>query len=321
MPEVLHLILNRDPMSSHSSLDGGKSNPLGFTFTREMSKDEDIDAPEPDFLKWLDKILFVDVGIAGDAAMYSELAKEEREAWKLFHDAIQATANLLDLHKSNLPLFQKVAERLIFLPCFLSRHPDNQQFNRAYLENSRLSKRNMDNAYFPREPYLARQSWPVRYAYAIIVTINLTLDTYETQLPEWAKIYGYGIRHPIPLDAYETTMKRMGWDEARRQRELPKYRGHYRILPVWMRNLTTLRRPFNKNHVLDYWRTGKAMILEEMPDFHLRPEWQKYRERRNYREGAKKGAIQHAIFKDILSALKTIAGANKKHGGQKSRLR
>jgi hypothetical protein len=56
-----------------------------------------------------------------------------------------------------------------------------------------------------------------------------------------------------------------------------------------------------------------------MPNFHLRPEWKKYRER-NYREGAKKGAMQHAIFKDILTALKTIAGANKKQAGKKSRV-
>jgi len=47
-----------------------------------------------------------------------------------------------------------------------------------------------------------------------------------------------------------------------------------------------------------------------MPDFYLRPEWNSYHEKRNYKDGGKKGAIQHAIFKDILAALKTIAGAN-----------
>lgn len=72
------------------------------------------------------------------------------------------------------------------------------------------------------------------------------------------------------------------------------------------------------DNVLQYWRKGKEIILEDMPDFHLRPEWQKYQKGRNYREGAKKGAIQHAIFKDILIALKTIAGANKKRAGKKS---
>ena len=51
------------------------------------------------------------------------------------------------------------------------------------------------------------------------------------------------------------------------------------------------------------------MILEEMPDFHLRPEWADYRDKRVYQDGAKKGAVQNAIFKDILAALRTIAGS------------
>jgi hypothetical protein len=55
------------------------------------------------------------------------------------------------------------------------------------------------------------------------------------------------------------------------------------------------------------------MILEEMPAFHMRAEWATYRDKRAYQGGAKKGAIQHAIFKDILIALKTIAGSNHKH--------
>jgi hypothetical protein len=308
-------------MRSHSSLDGGKANSLVFTFTGQLLKEGDYGAPEPDFLQWLETSLFADVITASDTVEYDKLAKEEREAWKLFYDAIQATGNLLDLYKSNLGLFQKVAERLMFLPCFLSRHPDSQRFNRNLLENSRLSQVNMASACQPKGAHLARQSWPVRYAYAIIFTIDLTLDTYETRLSEWAEIYGYGIRHPIPLDTYEAVMERLGWDAVKRQQVLPKYQGHYRILPAWTKELEKLRRPFNEEHFLDYWHKGKEMILEEMPDFHLRPEWDDYRNKRAYKTGAKRGAIQHAIFKDILIALKTIAGANKKHGGQKSRLR
>src|ERR1039458_1308209 len=203
----------------------------------------------------------------------------------------------------------------MLLPGFQSRPPDNFRFNRAYLENSRLSLRNMASACQPKGPHLARQSWPVRYAYAIIFTIDLTLDTYETRLPEWAEIYGYGIKHPISLKAYEATMIRMGWDDAKRQRELPKYHGHYEILPVWTRSLAGLRRPFNQRRVLDCWRIDKEMILEKMPDFHLRPEWQKYLDDRNYQHGAKAGAVQHAIFKDILAGLRTIAGSHHRRNG------
>jgi hypothetical protein len=161
----------------------------------------------------------------------------------------------------------------------------------------------------PKGLHMARQSWPVRYAYAIVFTIDLNLDTYEARLPEWAEDYGYGTKHPIPAASYEAAMDRLGWDEARRKRERPKYSGHYRILPEWARGLARVRRPFNQRHVLDYWRVGKTMILEEMPDFHLLPGWEKYNEKRGYQHGAKTGAVQHAIFKDILSALRTLAGA------------
>ncbi len=55
---------------------------------------------------------------------------------------------------------------------------------------------------------------------------------------------------------------------------------------------------------------GKEIIAEELPDFHLRPEWKTYRSRL-YTDGAKAGVVQHAITKDILLAFKAIAGGNK----------
>jgi len=67
-----------------------------------------------------------------------------------------------------------------------------------------------------------------------------------------------------------------------------------------------LKQRFCKGTALDYWRTGKAMLREEMPAFHERPEWSSYQTRR-YSNGATPGAVQHAIFRDILDALRTIA--------------
>jgi hypothetical protein len=300
-------------MSSHSVFDGGKANSLVFTFAEALRSEEDFDAPEPDFLTWVEKGLFVDVATASDEAMDAALPTEEREAWKMFHDAIDGIGNLLDLYKSNLPLFQKVAPDLRCLPSFLSRHPDSQRFNRVLLENSHLSQRNIITAGQPLGPHLARQSWPVRYAYAVIATIDVTLDTDAERIPFWAELYGYGVKHPIDLSDYEAAARKMGWGLDKIQQELPKYQGCYRILPSWTRTLAKLRRPFNSVNDLDYWRTGKEIILEEMPDFHQRPEWEEYRTRRHYTHGAKTGAIQHAIFKDILAALRTIAGANKRH--------
>lgn len=95
---------------------------------------------------------------------------------------------------------------------------------------------------------------------------------------------------------------------------LTKYQGLYPILPAWTKGLESLHRPFSEHHVLDYWRKGKEVILEEMPDFHDRPEWLEYRNKRAYETGAKPDAIQHAIFKDILVALKTIAGKDRRGG-------
>jgi hypothetical protein len=80
----------------------------------------------------------------------------------------------------------------------------------------------------------------------------------------------------------------------------PKYIEGIDVIPV----------PISPGCVPDYWRKGKEIMLEEMPDFHERPEWKNYRARR-YAHGAKRGSIQHAIFKDILIALRTIAGANR----------
>ena len=79
---------------------------------------------------------------------------------------------------------------------------------------------------------MARQSWPVRYAYAIIFTIDLTLDTYETRLPESAEIYGYGIKHPIPMSRYEEAARKLGWDDEKKRLELPSYVGSYKFFPL-----------------------------------------------------------------------------------------
>jgi hypothetical protein len=300
-------------MRSHSSLDDGKANSLVFSFGGELWVEHSLDGPEPDFLKWVDNALFADVATAGDEAEDERFPADEREAWRLFHDSIEATSNLFDLYKQNPQLFRKIASRMSFLPCLMSWHPNAEHFNRKLFNFSRLGQDSMYGELRQHPRHLAKQTWPVRYAYAIMATIDLTLDTYEDQLPIWAEIYGYGVKHPIPLSEYDSAIKKLGWDEAKKRRELLKYEGRYRILPLWTKSLKKLRRPFSKDHVLDYWHTGKEMILEEMPAFHMRAEWATYRDKRAYQGGAKKGAIQHAIFKDILIALKTIAGSNHKH--------
>jgi hypothetical protein len=119
------------------------------------------------------------------------------------------------------------------------------------------------------------------------------------------------------MSDYEEAARRLGLDEETKRLELPSYVGSYKILPGWTKGLENLSRPFDKTNVIDYWRIGKEMILEELPNFHLRPEWKNYH-RRHYKTGSKAGAIQHAIFKDILASLRTIAGSNYRRLGSKN---
>ncbi len=102
-------------------------------------------------------------------------------------------------------------------------------------------------------------------------------------------------------------MEELNRTEEEKMQMRRTYHGAYRILPKWTKGLERICRPFSERVVLEYWRKGKEIMLEEIPDFHLRPEWKAYHTR-HYKDGAKPGAIQHAIFKDILAALKTIAG-------------
>jgi hypothetical protein len=265
----------------------------------------------------LDKALYFDAMISADEAEYDKLPAEERDAWRSYHKALEATQELFELYKSSPALFRKLAAQMMLLPCFLSRHPDNARFNRFLLEDSTLCHKSTESACQPKPQHLVRQSWPIRYAYAIIETIDLTADTYEDRLPFWAEIYGYGAKHPIPMSQYEEAARKLNWDEERQRLELPSYVGSYKILPVWTELLSALKRPFNSANAQGYWRVGKAMILEEMPDFHERHEWESYR-RRRYKTGSKPGAVQHAIFKDILAALRTIAGSNHRRTAAKT---
>jgi hypothetical protein len=285
----------RDPAKEHS---------LVFAF--DLKESGSI-GPEPDFFKWMDSALFMDVGIAADSFIYTEYSPEERKAWRLYHDALEATENVIRLFKENPSLFQKVAREMSFLPCFLSWHPDSQRFNKEILKCSQLGKQSMYGDREENARHMAHQSWPVRYAYAITTAIDLTLDCHSEDLPIWAEIYGYGVPLPITPSEVEVALPKMTNDEEKRNKIRERYRGAYRILPNWTRDLELIHRPFNKENVLDYWKKGKEIIMEELPEFHMRPEWQSYRDARNYQHGAKSGAIQHAIFKDILVALKTMA--------------
>jgi hypothetical protein len=266
----------------------------------------DWEAPEPNFWKWFEKVGFADTGECHDNVLWDKLDDSERRAWQLFADAIQATASLLEFRHEHSELFQKVARRLSFLPTFLSWHPDCERFNRQLLAESELGTRGIHSELRRHPHHLRYQPWPTRYAYAIVAVIELNLDTYGDRLPWMAELYGYGQQHPLRAEETEEALAKLRCSEKRLAEIREEYRGAYRILPGWAKHLRALKQRFCKATALDYWRTGKAMLREEMPGFHERPEWSSYHTR-HYSSGATPGAVQHAIFRDILDALRTIA--------------
>ncbi len=290
-----------------------------LVFAGALDRDKVFSAPEPDFLKWLDRAIDLDVIISGGAAADDQLGAKERLAWSLYGKALELTRDLFDLYKTDAALFQKLAGQMTFLPVFLTHHPDNERFNRHFLQISQLAQEGMKNGCQRIPQRLARQSWPIRYAHAIRETIDSTLDSYADESPIWAERYQCAVKPPSRLRPWEKAARNPSGDEARKRWGFPSYADSHKILPRWTKTLEHLRRPFNSEHVLDYWRTGKAMVMEELPGFHLRPEWEGYR-RRHYKTGSKRGAVQHAIFKDILAALRTIAGRRAKKGALAMRI-
>ena len=117
-----------------------------------------------------------------------------------------------------------------------------------------------------------------------------------------AEVFGYGVKRLIPQGTIDAVIQKGHRTKQEQEKLRRAYQGAYWILPKWTEGLKELRPGLNPKSALDYWRKGKEIIVEELPDFHLRPEWKPYRER-TYKSGAKTGVIQHAIFKDILSAL------------------
>lgn len=266
--------------------------------------------PIPDYLAWVNEILCAEICNCSEERDNSALSDSERAAWRVFHDAIEATSRLMELYKEDGALFRQIASTLSVLPCLMSWHPNAAAFNRQLLKLSGSGENSLCGNLAHKAAHLARQSWPVRYAYAIISTIELTLDTDSENLAGWAEVYSYGVKYEVDPAEIEATLARMNCSEEKKQELREEHKGAYRILPKWTKGLTDISQPMTSSNVLSYWRKGKEMILEEMPDFHLRPEWKKHRDGRKYANGAKKGAIQHAIFKDILVAMKTIAKTN-----------
>jgi hypothetical protein len=214
---------------------------------------------------------------------------DECAAKLLYSIAADAAYEVMNIYVRHRELFDRIAPRRKLLPCLQSIHPRTAGVSSQMRGDARLGEQTDDKFRIGSKGWFVSDAPANVYARAIIlhVEFNQLLQPVEVQQGYWKS---FDRQHRI------------------RTRVLP--------FPKYVEGIDQIPTPIAPECVRDYWRKGKEIILDEMPDFHQRPEWKGCRERA-YAHGAKRGAIQHAIFKDILMALRTIAGANKRANRKK----
>lgn len=209
--------------------------------------------------------------------------KDLAAAELLYAVATHAAYEVLRLYLRNRDLFDQIAPRRKLLPTLASIHPNTAKVVTEMEKDGNLGRSTRDAGLIKSKAWFTNDAPANVYARTIIMSIqtNRNLKSIRVQRESW-----------FPSDLENGVRTRI--------LPFPKYITGIELLPV----------PLTPACVLDYWRKGKEIILEEMPEFHLRPEWKDYHGR-NYKNGPKIGAVKHAIFKDILVALTTIAGRKK----------
>lgn len=208
----------------------------------------------------------------------------------IFAIAAQASFEVLRMYLRDRKTFEKIAPHHKLLPTLASIHPGTAPVMRQMLANSKLGSKTDEAGQVNSRAWFITDAPANVYARAIIecVKFNRELEPVSCQQNRWENF--------DKKEGVQTVVL-----------PFPKYVEGLEKLPYYI----------TPDCVMDYWRKGKEIIREEMPDFQLRPEWKNYR-RRRYKTGSKTGAIQHAIFKDILAALRTIAGSNHRRTAAKS---
>ena len=209
----------------------------------------------------------------------------------IFAIAVQASFEVLRMYLRDRETFETIAPHHKLLPLLASIHPGTAKISVQMRADAKLGSKTDESRQINSRAWFMNDAPTHVYARAIIesVKFNRELETISCQEKKW--------------------------------KEFDKKAGVQTVLlpfPKYVEGLDRLPYYITPDRVMAYWRKGKEMVHEEMPDFHLRPEWAIYRNKRAYQGGAKKGAIQNAIFKDILAALKTIAGCYQRRTASKS---
>jgi hypothetical protein len=206
---------------------------------------------------------------------------DDLEAAKLIYAmAVDASQEVLAIYLRHRELFDQIAPHRKTLPCLHSIHPKSGRIVAQMQQESHLGTKTDDAKHVGSKVYFVSDKPANVYARAIIqyVWFNQRREPVRKQQESWRK-----------LDRKEGVQTIV----------LP--------FPKHLKGIDTMPAPLAPDNVLQYWRFAKKVVQAEMPEFHRRPEWQAYHDR-NYADGAKTGAIQHAIFKDILLSLRALAG-------------
>jgi len=198
----------------------------------------------------------------------------------LFSVATHAAFAVMTLYLRHRDLFDRIAPGRKLLPQLASIHPGTAPVMRMMNEDAQLGTQTDDSARILSKPWFSSDKPANVYAKAIITSIqmNRNLDSIEKQQKSW-----------------ETFDRENGC----LTRVLP--------FPAYLEEIANLPVPFGPDVIHKYWEVGKKIILEDIPEFLEFPEWKSYHER-HYEGGAKPGVVRSAIFRDILTALKQIAG-------------
>jgi hypothetical protein len=292
------------PSSFGSELDGFWPSHTPFDQILDYSADHIVVGDAPHFVRdhvaelsellgydtapafWFDKA--AKEGIKARKILYQladnvQKSNDVDAARTLYAIATYASFEVMLLYLRRPELFNFIAARCTILPCLASIHPNTSKVMAAMRRDAPLGKLTPESHVIGSRAWFTSSKPANVYARAIVTAISLNqgLEPIAQQKKTWA--------HFDKVNHCKTRL-------------LP--------FPAYIEGIDRLPRKSSPDCVLQYWRKGKEMILEEMPNFHLRPEWRAYAERR-YQNGAKTGAIQHAIFKDILTALRLMAGSRR----------
>jgi len=212
--------------------------------------------------------------------------RDLRAAATIYAAATHASFKVLSFYFRCREIFDAITPQRRMLPCLLSIHPQTKPMMERLFDDARLGTRTEYRNQVMSRSFFVSDAPANIYARAIVISIEMNR---EILCPKCQQM------HWLDFDK--------------------KHQEHTVVLPPpkWTTAIKGFTESLAANNVLRYWNLGKRIILEELPNFHDRPEWRNYR-RRKYRNGAKTSAIRHAIFKDILAALRSIAGANRTAG-------